>query len=1730
MLNLIFTLWNCSSLKCSHTMLQLAILHHGYLAFLRGHQHELSMSQHCITEAQQKQLLDASASGDKAELLRLISEGCDPVEIYNEYCQTPLHIASQHGKCDIVRLLVEAYGCDVEGRDNRGCMPVHAACLGGHLNTAVYLVHNRYGGGYCRPAYLIDASGNTVLHKACMSGNLALTRYIGEWILAGKTCTHDKLNLYHDDVVQYRICSSTQLHQPKSMLLPLNSHGDSPLHFACRCGHLNIVKYFMDEIPCVRVTASLLQVACQSGQTEVLQYLLETKGSNPMELDSCVRVADCGFINYESIKLNPDLSCHNVSLGNSLVHTACLCGKIGLVTTLLTQYKHCLAMQNASGDTPLDCACIADNVSLVNLLVTEYNCGCESPNLKGNTPLHTACEWGSLRVATTLINDFLCNPNICSDNGETPLHLACKYGRLEICNLLFADDFNACDVTLQVSKTKETPLHMACCGTSPKLVKSLLERCSSNQDIPDMFGDTPLFNACRSGEVEIVKLLTGKYCNPLYVNEQTQETPAHIACRMQRLDILCILLRENEEKLNQTNVLGETPLHIACKKDSIEIVNFLLQNNLTDLTIQDKSGATALHIACSRKQTEIAHCLISSMSTYDQVDNKGNTTLTNSCSRGSLDIVKLLTTASSINFQDKDGNTALHTACSSCSIDAVKLLTELDGCKFDLKNHHGDTPLHRACFVTCLDIVEILKSCCEIEVFVQNTHGNTPIHIACQRHYCDFSFHVGCQKNHYDINIVRCLLEGHVGKLDHLKNNDGFTPLHIACSNGALDIVQLLVQNQFCDPNEADQEGNTALHTACNAGNTEIAVYLTTTKECKLMQRNTRGHPPLFHAVAYGENSLVECLVKVKDFDLANTDQTFYDQDRDRYIPLLHFALLRQKTDVVMLLLTGNYCDPNQQDSKGNALLHAIGEHYWCNQVRDLVSYLLNREDCDLNCTNHEDATPLHVACRVSAYGNDFVEALFNTGRKIKVSARDVNGKTPIQITHNYEIIRLLIGHGADPQDVYEHYGEELERSKKVRPLHPFMKLFVLGNSEAGKSTLVESLKTETADSTSIVSVEGPTAGVLQSEYKSKEFGKVLIHDFAGHPEFHSSHSAFLESSLSPSTFSSPPIFIMVVNLNDREQKLTKSVQYWIKYIENHCSSTCEVKPHAIVIGSHADLLSQTALPKSLSSLKKTLEIGNSSVLKYFGPLCLDCRNAGSEQLRSLRMLLKESCSSLRQHVELDCRCHVLFTYLHEHFKDVPAITVGELQGNIVSSHPKDSSTTQHSIPLTGKLGVPLPYVVEELMKLLNALHDKGHLLILKGASEIKKHWIVLDQDSLHRVIGAIFAPQDFEQHLKVETNTGVLPSSKLDDLCPDLNLNPDIMKQFLIYSELGQKIDDHETLQLIMGKEDISAEVSQTQSFCFIPGLVNSERPVGVWNHQSSQEYSYCCGWCIECKPQHFLSPRFLQVLLLRLVFNYAASVSQDSDTAELPTLNRQCNIWKNGTHWCTRDGVEVLVEVIEQNTVVLLLMRCIKGQEMECVKLRSAIIGKILATKEKFFPRDEVQEYFLIASDIANYPNININAVAKIEMKEVANTVQKPNSCILYHSGMVSLEKLLYFEPYSTLGNDLLNSFFHPDNCNKELTANYLGDISRKCYPALQHFVSMLHIPSIEVSMYHKDWSGNPTVVLHHVLDQAWRSRQELQGGGTYQKLREEFDKYSIFCGRNPLTLCTRDIRGSL
>ena len=142
-------------------------------------------------------------------------------------------------------------------------------------------------------------------------------------------------------------------------------------------------------------------------------------------------------------------------------------------------------------------------------------------------------------------------------------------------------------------------------------------------------------------------------------------------------------------------------------------------------------------------------------------------------------------------------------------------------------------------------------------------------------------------------------------------------------------------------------------------------------------------------------------------------------------------------------------------------------------------------------------------------------------------------------------------------------------------------RVFVIGNAGAGKSSFVEAMKREGFfDSffwVSESSVPPHTAGIVLSIHTSKHYGRVLFYNFAGDPEYYSSHAAILENLASSK---GDNIFIIIVDLREDVPTVKSTLYYWLSYIDYQCGS----KNH-IAIGSHSDLLPKGTADKKIQKI-----------------------------------------------------------------------------------------------------------------------------------------------------------------------------------------------------------------------------------------------------------------------------------------------------------------------------------------------------------------------------------------------------------------------------------------------------------------------------------------------------------------------------------------------------------------
>ena len=694
-------------------------------------------------------------------------------------------------------------------------------------------------------------------------------------------------------------------------------------------------------------------------------------------------------------------------------------------------------------------------------------------------------------------------------------------------------------------------------------------------------------------------------------------------------------------------------------------------------------------------------------------------------------------------------------------------------------------------------------------------------------------------------------------------------------------------------------------------------------------------------------------------------------------------------------------------------------------------------------------------------------------------------------MTNEPELIRLLLSSGAKPTSYFPHHLRD-------NPTDMAIKMFVLGNPGAGKSTFVKAFSTEGQgfrfrikhQFTKVRDVDEKTAGIIPHDIISKALGRLSLYDFAGHKEYYAGHDALLHNTMT----NSPSIVTLVVDMRDEEGKIRETLQYWFQFINNH-SSEGGAKPHLLIISSHADVIPSSEARQKSKFIESVASSYNFDSVTFAGQIVIDCRYAESSSMTKVRSILSQICHTLRSSEEIAAAHHSFLVFLLHRFGDQLAVTfsdaVTELRRNL-NSH-------DHMYLECIKSSDPFEVCVK--------LNERGNILFMKKKEHRLKSWIVLDKAILlSKVNGVIFAPEGFKEHQKnLSTSTGVVPLSKLAPLFPNVDL--DMITQFLCHLEFCQEIKDVGLVSLL-ATEGQSSPTADEQ-YLFFPGLVHLDTPQDVIA-SSTSNLDYNSGWVLQCsKSEQFFSSRFLQVLLLRLAFLFALAPTDPSTTDHL-ALHRKCSVWKNGIYWVNRSGGEAIVEIINLRQVVVIVRS--KLEKMELVRLRSAVVKTVTDAKEEFCSKVLVRESLILPEDTAVYP-LDPSKVTGISITEVAATIMEGEKFVVNEKNQtIELEKMIYFEPYAYLGEPLLQKLFSEDIIDgQEITDEHFIDIAtERSHKSIDEYCTILELKIERAS--HKG--------LLQVF-QLWRDKMGKEG--TRKNFKKKLDQFSVFAGRNPLKLIT-------
>ena len=291
--------------------------------------------------------------------------------------------------------------------------------------------------------------------------------------------------------------------------------GLSPLHFASRSGHTDIVTLLLTlgaQVDLInRDKETPLHLACEYGYIDIVKLLLDY-GANIDQPNEC---------------------------GWTPLHYATEHNHINIVEWLIDKGAM-KDLENSDGWLPSHFA-YTRNINMVKLLINPLHIN--YPTNEGATPLILAIEDKNMDIVKFLIKQGA-NINYKKDNGSTCLMISLQFGTTEISKLLILKgaDVNYINHLGHNALVKALRYNSDC-------VRLLINYGADVNDGPD--GWTPLSIASYYCDVTIVKLLLdyGAISSPLTTDSTTD-----------------LMIKK-----------GDTPLSIAQKKNKYDIVK-LLQN------------------------------------------------------------------------------------------------------------------------------------------------------------------------------------------------------------------------------------------------------------------------------------------------------------------------------------------------------------------------------------------------------------------------------------------------------------------------------------------------------------------------------------------------------------------------------------------------------------------------------------------------------------------------------------------------------------------------------------------------------------------------------------------------------------------------------------------------------------------------------------------------------------------------------------------------------------------------------------------------------------------------------------------------------------------------------------------------------------------------------------------------------------------------------------------------
>ena len=1459
-------------------------------------------------------------------------------------------------------------------------------------------------------------------------------------------------------------------------------------------------------------SVSLLQ---QTLSFKALNFIFRSSylfSDSTIDLWSKITLA-CKYNNHKVMKKlltqSGHASLHNELLDTTPLHIACMHNRPKIVKWLINHGAKVTA-KNTDGDTPLHIASKNRLLKCAKIVFQNVHECTKIKNNFGNTPLHLACSSGSYACAILLSSGSLCIQN---NLGDTPLHIACRLRSFTILYYLLTHSEQFIDLRKASSVTNgkgELPLHIALQSCGRHMVDSirlyslfLLAKLTPNlHEHHDLMG---LACKCKSSQsLKIVQYLKSRGVE-INVSDKQGKLPIHYASSE---NLAMVKFCASPTTINHQDSEGNTPLHIAVTANNYGICEYLVQGIRCDISIQNKVGHVALHMACNTPTIRTDICTLLMKDASFVPDSWGNYPLHYMCSNFTNDVTPLIHNAIDIltetdrmrviSHSNQFGELPIHFLCKAkSSSEAVSMLIPYTN-NMNAKTLSGETPLHLACLSEQHDTINLLA---EHGRSIPNASDDFPLHLACQIRILvntdetldylqkamgtDFKkeLEIAVDKSYCFLSTIKCLCtETSV----NFRNHNEDTPLLVLLKNNYLQyvyyecgldklfckaIMTLLDHGAVIDCSNILKEF--PIHLSCRYQNIDAVKLIGV---CGISESTTDGKNVL-HYACRNESVTYEFFSYLKN-ELDSTDLKKFGTAKEEVkgdTPFHVYCRTGQYYCEASLKFLFAYSDINSQNSERNTPFHLLLNGSFYNEK--IVMEFIHNEDYDYSLANVNGETVLDLISRRvdDVLAKEIVvfhssPQVPHRAHKLKNILSRANENFILMLfLSQFDIVKILADLDIDPTPLYKAHKALF--NNKQEPLMVSISMLFIGDAMTGKTTLVQSLREEAE----IEITEGEperTAGIIPSSFQSPKYGKVTTYDFAGQREYYAGHESVMQNIIQKT----PPIVLILVKLTSSEDVIRRQMIYWSNFVRNRLKDKLSMKSQLLVVCSRADQVNEV----NLESVCRVIRSAVSAIdeLELADIIDMDCRKSSGPKIEQLVTSLVSIIHSSRQMGITSFKAHCLYVFLMQQSKVMAFTTIAE------------AFHLQKKKLYVGNSKMLYSSDFQEFIKLCLELAHDGQILLLKE-NIIQRSVIVLNlQTILNEVSGKLFAPANFRIHQRVSSNTGVVTFSKLKSLFPQYDTN--MVFKCLSSIEYCFEVQDGPILRYLLKQNDSPP----SERYYFFPDLVSVTLPMNI-PRDASMSGRFC--WVLQCEEGENFSPRFIQLLLLRLVFSCTKSRNISESNA---------HIWTNGLFWCNGDGVETMVAVIDTSKVIVFMQQRKENYNCKLLKHRSICMNLVRELQHEICPAIHCKEYFIHPSHVKErIETIAINDHVLVPMDEIIDAVCAEKEFIdNYYNGCFKIDEVILFDPYAYLCKNLVKILLNKD---------YNYKVSKKVMEYLtDHFYKMRHQIFIElfgISMTELErfsTSRPVTGQFLEILKQWGRNTQ-----GSIGELRQMFNSISIF-----------------